>query len=54
MPLALIITMNDMPSDAEAVHNNMNTEENFLLAKLGDIERIDCLQHATGEELRPL
>ena len=42
MPLALILTMNGMPSDAEAVHNNMNTEENFILAKLGDIERIDA------------
>jgi len=42
MPLALILTMNGMPSDAEAVHNKMNTEENLLLAKLGDIERIDA------------
>ena len=41
MPLALILTMNGMPSDAEAVHNKMNTEENFLLAKLGDMDRID-------------
>ncbi len=41
MPVTLIFTKHGMPSDAEDVHRSLNTEENVVLGKLGDVERID-------------
>lgn len=41
MPVTLIFTKHGMPSDVEDVHLSLNTEENVVLGKLGDVERID-------------
>ena len=47
-------TKHGMPSDAEDVHRSLNTEENVVLGKLGDVERIDVYKTLQVKNYDPI